>query len=560
MSARRAAWGWYAGHLAAERGPLILVIVASAVLALSNLPVLWLIRHALDVAIPSRDIAAIAWPGFGILACRLLASALLMAFAGPAAARTRRVTASIRTELMARLHRLGWQDRALLEGARAHGRLVNDTERVEQMSHQLFQAIIPAMLPVLVYVVVLATLSVRLTLAMLILTPLLRLVTWLTTRALRRAIGTFQRSFETFHLATQRAVQMLPVSMMQASEPVVLAAYGRDTRALATAGARMAAAGVANTQAGAVTATIVAVAVLVAGGIAVAEGVMTTGALAAFFVAAAQINAALGTLIGGVPLVLAGDEALLRLQELRTAGTEVPASGTARPDFGAALAVERVGFGYPGRPLFDGIALQVEPGRLTALAAANGEGKTSLLELLIGLHAPATGWVRLGNTDLHDLDLAEYRRGIGVLPQHPMFFRGSVRDNILFGRENIADTALDRAVHLAALEPVLATLSGGLDAPMGDGGQLLSGGERQRVALARALVHAPALLILDEPSNHLDGDALALIVERLFGAADRPTCLVATHDARVLALADTVYDLAQGRVTRRPRLQVAASR
>ena len=555
---RRETWRWYAGHLRRRGWPLALVLVSGAVAALANLPVLWLIRHALDVAIPQRDIAGILVAGAGILACRLLTSGTMLAFARPAARQTRMVTAAVRTDLMTFLHRLRWQDRVALESARVHGRIIHETERVELMSQGLFQSILPAVLPILIYAAVLASLSWRLTLIMLALTPALRLLTWWTTGRLRRAIGGFQHNFELFHLDTQRAVQMLPVSTVQASEPQILDRYGRQVAVLAEAGAGMAAAGVANTQAGAVTSSIVAVATLVAGGIAVANGSMTTGALAAFFVAATQVNAALGVLIGGVPLLLAGDEALVRIGQLRQGGRAEPTGATGIPDIAQPLILDRVRFGYPGRPLFDGVSMTVEPGQITAIAAVNGEGKTSLLELILGLHRPEAGCVRLGVDDLGSLDLARYRHAIGVLPQHPLLFRGSIRDNIVFGRDEVSEAALARAIHLAALQPVLDALAGGLDAPVGDGGQLLSGGERQRVALARALVHAPQLLILDEPTNHLDRDVVATLIERLLGAPDRPTCLIATHDPRLLALADDVYDLAGGTLTRRARLRAAS--
>ena len=187
-----------------------------------------------------------------------------------------------------------------------------------------------------------------------------------------------------------------------------------------------------------------------------------------------------------------------------------------------------VRFGYVDRPLLKAASMRVEAGAVTVIAAPNGEGKSSLLELVLGLHRPEAGSIRLGDDDLAALDLAQYRASIGVVPQHPLFFRDTVRANILFGRETIDDAALRRAVECAGLGPVLAGLAEGLDAPMGDEGNLLSGGERQRVAIARALVHAPRLLILDEPSNHLDDDALALLIERLFIAPGRPTCLIAT--------------------------------
>ncbi len=556
---RRDAWRWYGAHLVRERWPLTIVVVASAVTALANLPVLWLIRHALDTAIPQRNIPAIVAAGAGILAFRLLASGLIIAVARPTARRTRRITAAIRTDLMAMLYRLRWQDRAALEGARAQGRIVHETEIVEQMTHGVFQSMLPAIIPALVYLAVLATLSVRLTIIMLVLTPLLRLLTWLTTRRLKRAIAGFQQAFETFNMGTQRALAMLPVAKVQASEPAILGAHQDNAAALGTAGADMVAASTINTQAGVVTTSIVAAVTLVVGGIAVADGTMTTGALAAFFVAASQVNAALGVLIGGVPLLLSGDEALRRLAQLRAIGTPESPGGTTLPDLRQPLVIDNVGFGYAGHRLFDGITMAVPPGQLTAIAAINGEGKTSLLELILGLHQPESGTLRLGPDPLSTLDLAAYRGAIGVVPQHPAFFAGSVRDNILFGRTGIGDGALQQAIHRAALDPVLQGLARGLDTPMGDGGQLLSGGERQRVAIARALVHAPALLILDEPSNHLDTDAIALIITRLLTAPDRPTCLVATHDPRLLALADRVYDLANGVLVLRPLIRLAAS-
>jgi ABC-type transport system involved in cytochrome bd biosynthesis fused ATPase/permease subunit len=131
------------------------------------------------------------------------------------------------------------------------------------------------------------------------------------------------------------------------------------------------------------------------------------------------------------------------------------------------------------------------------------------------------------------------------VPQHPAFFRGSLRDNICYGRSEDDVLDLDGAIHASALEPVLAGLPQGIDAQMGDDGLMLSGGELQRIAIARALVHAPRVLLIDEPTNHLDAATVALLAERLFAGRGR-TVLMATHDRRLLALADRVYDLAAG--------------
>jgi len=558
-TARLAAWRHYGRQLAAHRGSLALFMLGSAVAALANLPVLWLIRHALDEAIPHRDLQAILVAGAAIMVLRLAAAAVSIAVARTAARRTRGIVAGIRVDLLKRLYALRWQDRAALDATRSQGRIVLDTERVELMTQGLFQQILPAIVPLILYVVVLGALSLRLLLALLLLAPLLRLLTWVSTKRLKRAIARFQQAFENFHLGTQRAIAMQPVARIQATEASALAAHTDRTLRLGDAGAGMVVAGIVNTQAGGLSTSLVAVITLVLGGIAVADGAMTTGALAAFFVAATQVNGALGGLIASVPLLLTGDEALLRLDELRAIGIADDDRGTVRPDLARALVLDAVSFGYPGRSLLNGASMRIEPGEVTVVAAPNGEGKSSLLELLLGLHRPAAGTVRLGEDDLAAIDLARYRAAIGVVPQHPLFFRDTIRANILYGREAVDDADLQRAVERAGLGPVLDGLPGGLDAPMGDDGKLLSGGESQRVAIARALVHAPRLLILDEPSNHLDAAALALLIDRLFTAPGRPTCLIATHDPRLLAVADAVYDLRSGVLVRRPVLRLATS-
>jgi ABC-type multidrug transport system fused ATPase/permease subunit len=559
--ARRDAWGWYLAHLRPVGAALVLLVLAGMVLALGNLPVLWFIRQALDVAIPARDITALLWIGAGMLAVRLLVAALTLWLARPLALRLRQVTAAMRRAMLAGLYGLDWAEHARLDGARAQGRIVHDSERVEQMSQALFVSLLPSLAPLVVFTLVMAGLSWPLTMLVLLVAPLLRLFSWLTTRRLKQAISRYQSAFERFHVATQRALTLLPVARMQASEAPVLARHAVETGALAEAGTDMVTASARNTQAVAMASALVAVLVLVVGGIAVAQGDMTVGALAAFFLAATQVNAALGGLLGGLPLLLGGDEALMRLAALRRQGGSAPAGGRVAPDLAAPLYFEEVAFRHGNREILADVTFTLARGHVLAIAAANGQGKSTLIELAAGLLRPASGHIRLGDTPFADLDLASYRSAIGILPQHPVFVDGSVRDNILCDRPDISPQALAEAVHLSGLQPVLDRLAAqggdGLDAPIGESGQRLSGGERQRVALARALVTRPALLLLDEPSNHLDAEGLALIIARLLKSPVRPSCLVASHDPRLLSLADEVLDLVEGRASPRPKLKLA---
>ena len=558
MGTRYPGWAWYLGYLARRRGKLALIAACGGVLALSGLPALALIRHIFDTAIPARDLSAIVLSAAGIMAVRLAAGGLSLALTDHSARVLRAMTAQIRDDLMGRLHRLRWADIGSVDAARAHGRIVQDTERLEQLTQGLVATTLPSVAPLMVYGLVMIGLSWKVALLVAVLAAAARVATWFAARRLRHAIARFQGRFENFHVAAQKAVGMLRATRMHATEPQAQAAFGETTADLAGAGARMVTAGAANAQINSVVATLLAATALAAGGIAVSQGSLSLGALAAFLVAASQANGALNGLMASLPMLLTGHEALNRLVEFRAIGREEEPGGTAEPDLKRPLIMAGVQFAYDGRPILNGIDLSIEPGAITALAALNGEGKTTVLDLALGLNRPAAGQIALGGVDYGALDLSALRRAMGVAPQNPLFFRGTVRENILFGRKGVDEADLAWAIRTAALDPVLAALPGGLDAPMGDAGAQLSGGERQRVALARALVHRPAFLILDEPSNHLDAATVRLLIERLFLAPGRPTILMATHDARLLALADRVYDLEGGKaLARGPQLQAA---
>jgi ABC-type multidrug transport system fused ATPase/permease subunit len=556
---RREAWRWYAGYLRGRQGALIMAIVPSGLVAFLTLPALWLLRYAIDVAIPAGNVTYLLLAGLGIFICRAGSAFSLLAFGRRSIPAIRGITAEMRCDLVARLHRLRWIDHAALEGAQANGRIVNETERVENLTQSLFYGVIPTILPLIVYAAVLFWISPWLALVFVIAAPLMRLATRAVSMRLQRSIKAFQQNYEQFNTGTQNIVQMLPVARIQGSEAHQNALYRDHIESLRDAGSTMALAGMLSNQTNIMLTAFIAVVMLVAGGLAVVHHLLTIGELGAFILASAQVNSSVASLMNALPVIMSGDEALIRLAEFRQIGREEEQrAGALAPAAVPAVVLDVVSFGYGDRAVLTAQSMRVDPGLITAVAAPNGQGKTTILELVSGLHRPDAGRVLIGDWDLSEVDGAAWRQRIGFVPQHPQFFHGTIRQNICFGRDNVDDTALDRAIHLAGLEPVLARVMGGLDGRMGDRGAMLSGGERQRIAIARALTHRPDLLILDEPSNHLDKRTSELLIERLLLAPDRPTILMATHDQPLLAHADRIYDLADGVLTLRLPLALAA--
>src|SRR6185503_1514490 len=140
------------------------------------------------------------------------------------------------------------------------------------------------------------------------------------------------------------------------------------------------------------------------------------------------------------------------------------------------------------------------------------------------------------------------RKSVGYVPQDPVIFAGTIEQNICYGHPNATSRELDRAAAISGVAEFVHELRDGYETVVGDDGALLSGGQKQRMALARALMTQPRLLILDEPTNHLDTAAVLDLAANLRRSSNAPAILVISHDPAILAIADEVYELRDGRL------------
>jgi ATP-binding cassette, subfamily C, bacterial CydD len=184
---------------------------------------------------------------------------------------------------------------------------------------------------------------------------------------------------------------------------------------------------------------------------------------------------------------------------------------------------------YPGRPrpALDGVSLTVAPGERIILTGASGAGKSTLLALLLRFMAPTAGTIEAGGGDIAAMDLEQWRRQIAWVPQQPYLFTGSAADNIALGQPGASRAAIGGAAQLAGAAEFIDSLPDGYDTPLGERGLRLSAGQRQRIALARAFLRDAPLLLLDEPTAHLDPAGARLIASALdTELADRTVILI----------------------------------
>lgn len=213
------------------------------------------------------------------------------------------------------------------------------------------------------------------------------------------------------------------------------------------------------------------------------------------------------------------------------------------------LVVEDVGFAYPGGPpVLSGVRLTLEPGASVALTGPSGGGKSTLAALIARLADPTQGRLHCGGVPLTAVDLEAWRARLAWVPQRPVVVAGTIAENVRLAAPQASDAVVEQALERAGLGAFVAGLAAGIDTPVGDGGRALSAGEAQRVALARAFARDADLVILDEPTAHLDAATAASVGEAIAALCAGRTALLVTHDPQLAARTDRVLVLRDGRV------------
>jgi ATP-binding cassette subfamily C protein CydD len=212
------------------------------------------------------------------------------------------------------------------------------------------------------------------------------------------------------------------------------------------------------------------------------------------------------------------------------------------------IRFDRVAFAYDERPALNEVSFTIEPGERVALVGPSGAGKSTVVNLLLGFIQAQSGEIRIDGNRLDDIDLAWWRRQIAWIPQRPRLFHGSVAENVALGREALSTTDIHDALTQANALEFVEALPQGLDTLIGDGGQGLSGGQTQRLALARAFARDAQLLILDEPTAHLDRESEALLQQSISSFARKRSLLTVAHRLQTIRDADRIIVIADGRV------------
>lgn len=286
----------------------------------------------------------------------------------------------------------------------------------------------------------------------------------------------------------------------------------------------------------------------------VRAGHMTEGTLVQFVIYSVLVSGAVAALSEIWSELQRAAGATERLIEMLNSIDSVQDPDTPQPlatPVRGEIAFENVTFHYPSRPetaALNGISLAVAPGETVAFVGPSGAGKTTIIQMIQRFYDPETGQIKLDGVPLTDLARDDFRKHIALVPQDPMIFASSAKDNIRFGRPDATDAEVEVAAQAAAAHDFISALPDGYDSYLGERGVMLSGGQKQRIAIARAILRDAPVLLLDEATSALDAESERAVQHAVDQLSSDRTTLIVAHRLATVKKADRIVVLEDGQI------------
>ncbi|WP_246551494.1 ABC transporter ATP-binding protein [Miltoncostaea oceani] len=513
---------------------------------------IWLFKLVVDEVLVPGDLGPLGWIALAYVSLTLIGAVINFGDSYLAAWVGERFVLNLRTRVFAHIQRLSAGDVDKRRVGDLVSRMSGDVAAIETVALAGIADLLSAVFRILFFGGALLYLEWSLATVALVIAPLF----WLTARSFSRLTKNAARE------KRRRSGSLSAVTEESLANASLVQAYNRQDAEVARfrrEGEGIMEAELASTRIKALFTPVIdmlelaaALLVIGLGTWAVTEGRLTIGGLLVFLAYLTQLLGPvrdLSSLANSVFAAAAGAERVIELLDEEPRVADRPGAHVLTGARGV-VEIDDVSFTYPGAdaPALRNVSLRAEPGETVALVGPSGAGKSTLARMILRLHDPDAGVVRLDGHDVRDVTLASLRDSMAVLMQETLVLQASARENIAVGRPDATDDEIAAAARAAGADGFLRALPEGYDTMLDARGRNLSGGQRQRVAIARALVRDAPLLILDEPSTGLDELTRRRLVEPLRELMRGRTSIVISHDLLTVRDADRIVVLDAGRV------------
>ena len=463
----------------------------------------------------------------------------------------RNTEAGLRAALVRKLQELSIPYHTGSQSGRLQSKIMRDVEAVETLSSQLFVNLLNIVMNLVITLSITAVKN-RLILVFFILVAPVAAGAVVAFRAkIHRENLSFRQGMEETSARVMEMVEMVPVARAHALEDKEAARISALLEETANRGYRL---DMVQAHFGAVSWVVFQVfqvVCLAVSGFMAMSGLIKVGDVTFYQSSFTTVVNQFSALINLLPILTKGLESVSSIGEVLSSDEIEENEGKEELlSLRGEYAFKQVSFSYPGssKEVLHGLDFTVKQGETIALVGESGSGKTTILNMLIGFILPSGGQLMLDGKDMKGLNLRTYRRFLSVVPQTPVLFTGTVRENITYGLEHVSEEQIAQAVEAANLSEVVKRLPQGLDTMIEEHGANLSGGQRQRISIARALIRNPQVIILDEATSALDSISESEIQEALERLTKGRTTFIVAHRLSTVRGADRILVIGQGRI------------